>query len=291
MKIIIIANLIDWSKAFTSKNGSFYCGTTDEQKQNTVKILNLADLVIENTDLHPLNAPEFRINGGLFPVHNVVLSEQYDADFIYMITPEGKELKLETKTLSPQLTEIIEQSIRERKKALIVPKGVYFQGRNRKPFCNPEDIEKTFKSKIITAEQFVNGDNNYIIAPKQYFDATRLDSDVQLQDTEVLGIPKINYNVYSLIDMKFPRDKYKIVHINTGVVEGICRLHTSTGLRQMFPFDRIINVADATTPLVGIGLGYKTAEESRDACMRVGKDIGIEYKTTREILNEFWSRK
>lgn len=119
MKIIIIANLIDWSKAFTSKNGSFYCGTTDEQKQNTVKILNLADLVIENTDLHPLNAPEFRINGGLFPVHNVVLSEQYDANFIYMITPEGKELKLETKTLSPQLTEIIEQSIRERKKHLL----------------------------------------------------------------------------------------------------------------------------------------------------------------------------
>ena len=86
---------------------------------------------------------------------------------------------------------------------------------------------------------------------------------------------------------KFPSEKYQLVFINTGVVEGICRLHTSIGLRQMFPFDRIINISNATTPLYGVGLGYKTADESRKASTQVCRDIGIEYMTTEECLREF----
>jgi len=58
-------------------------------------------------------------------------------------------------------------------------------------------------------------------------------------------------------------------------------------MRQMFPFDRIINISNATTPLFGIGLGYDTAEESRQASTKVCKDIGIEYMTTEECLQEF----
>jgi hypothetical protein len=54
----------------------------------------------------------------------------------------------------------------------------------------------------------------------------------------------------------------------------------------MFPFDRIINISNATTPLYGIGLGYRSAEESRQASTRVCKDIGIEYMTTEECLEE-----
>jgi hypothetical protein len=82
-------------------------------------------------------------------------------------------------------------------------------------------------------------------------------------------------------------EKYDLVFINTGVVEGICRLHTSIGLRQMFPFDRIINISNATTPLYGVGLGYKTPDESRKASTQVCRDIGIEYMTTEECLKEF----
>ena len=101
------------------------------------------------------------------------------------------------------------------------------------------------------------------------------------------GVPSLNFNVFSLLKKKFPSDTYELVFINTGVVEGICRLHTSIGLRQMFPFDRIINISNATTPLYGVGLGYNSAEESRQASTRVCKDIGIEYMTTEECLKEF----
>lgn len=286
MKRIIIANLIDWSNSFVDKDGTFYCGTTDDQKENATKIVRLSDLVIYTTDLHPITAPEHNINGGLYPTHNAVLPEQYERDFIYSITPDGKKLQLGNKTLSPKLTKIINATLENRKKGMIVPKGVYFQSGLKEPFCTPEEIEETFNERIISPEEFVNGEVNYVIAPKQYFDATRLDSDIALPNVKLARIPETNYNIFELIDKRFPRDKYERVHINTGVVEGICRLHTSIGLRQMFPFDRIINVADATTPLVGVGLGYETEQQSRDACMRVGKDIGIEYMTTEEVLKE-----
>ena len=174
----------------------------------------------------------------------------------------------------------------DRKTGLIVPRSVYFQAGAKEPFCKPEDIEKTFDEKIITAEEFIKGNYDYIIQPKQFFDATKLVSDVELPDASIGGVPDVNYSVYSLIKQKFPADKYDLVFVNTGVVEGICRLHTSIGLAQMFPFDRHINVTDATTALYGIGLGYETSEESRAACIRVCKDIGIEYLSTEEVLAE-----
>jgi hypothetical protein len=282
-----ISNLIDWSQSFVNKNGSFYCGTTDEQKYNAAKIIRLADIVINNMDLHPVTAPEHAVNGGLYPVHNAVKPWQYGEDFIYMKTPEGMFLELANKTLSPDLTEILSEAASPRKGGMLVPRGVYFQGENRTAFCRPEDIEETFNYKIITRQDFLDGDYDYIVAPKQYFDATRLDSDISLPDDEMDGVPMQNFNIYSLLKRKFPSDKYDLIFINTGVVEGICRLHTSIGMRQMFPFDRIINISNATTPLYGVGLGYDTAEQSRQASSQVCRDIGIEYMTTEECLQEF----
>ncbi|MBU1976253.1 MAG: hypothetical protein KKG59_07665 [Nanoarchaeota archaeon] len=286
-KRVIIANLIDFSESFTDKNGSFYCGTTDEQKEHTADVVELADLVINATDLHPVTAPEFTVNGGLYPVHNSVHPEQYGPDFIFARTQTGEDLLLEDKTLSPRLTRIIRDSIQDRKSGMIVPRGVYFQGEGQSQFCAPTDIEETFDEKIISDKEFIEDDYGYIIAPKQYFDATRLDSDRALPDESIPGVPDQNYDVFSLLNEKFPSDEYEVILVNTGVVEGICRLHTSTGVRQMFPEARVINISDATTPLYGIGLGYETESESRDACEKVCKDIGIEYMTTQEFLDEF----
>lgn len=286
-KVIRICNLIDWSKSFVDENGSFYCGTNIEQKRNAAEIIKRADLVINNMDLHPVTAPEHAVNGGLYPVHNAVKPWEYGPDFVYMITPEGEALRLEDKTVSPELTGILSDAATRGRKGIIVPRGVYFQGESHTPFCTPRDIEETFKKRIISKEEFLEGDYDYITAPKQYFDSTRLDSDISLPQDDIKGVPPKNFNVYSLLKIKFPPDTYELVFINTGVVEGICRLHTSIGLRQMFPFDRIINISDATTPLYGVGLGYETADQSRQASARVCKDIGIEYMTTEECLNEF----
>jgi len=291
-QIIRVCNLIDWSKSFVDENGSFYCGTTDVQKRNAAEIIERAELVIATMDLHPVSAPEHAVNGGLYPVHNAVKPWEYSPDFVYMKTQDGEELRLGDKTLSPELTGILSDAASasntsKEKGGLIVPREVYFQEENQSIFCQPDDIEATFHQKIITKDDFLEGDFDYITAPKKYFDATRLDSVITLPDVEIKGVPEQNFNIYSLLKKKFPPDKYELVFINTGVVEGICRLHTSIGLRQMFPFDRIINISNATTPLYGIGLGYKTAEESRQASTRVCKDIGIEYMTTEECLKEF----
>ena|GEM_PF-980015 len=291
-QIIRVCNLIDWSKSFVDENGSFYCGTTDEQKRNAAEIIDRAEVVIATMDLHPVSAPEHAVNGGLYPVHNAVKPWEYNPDFVYMKTQDGVELQLGDKTLSPELTGILSDAASasnasKEKGGLIVPREVYFQEENQSIFCQPDDIEATFHQKIITKDDFLQGDFDYITAPKKYFDATRLDSGITLPDVEIEGVPEQNFNIYSLLKKKFPPDKYELVFINTGVVEGICRLHTSIGLRQMFPFDRIINISNATTPLYGIGLGYKTAEESRQASTRVCKDIGIEYMTTEECLKEF----
>ena len=288
-KVIRISNLIDWSKSFVDENGSFYCGTTPEQKQNSAKIIGLSELVISNLDLHPVTAPEHSVNGGLYPVHNAVKPWQYGPDFIYNLTPEGEKQRLEDKTLSPRLTGILSEAVSHRYGGIIVPRSVYFQGENNSVFCTPADIEETFGQKIITKEEFIEGNFQYITAPKQYFDATRIDSDISLPQDDIDRVPQQNFNVYSLLKKKFPPARYQLIFINTGVVEGICRLHTSIGMRQMFPFDRIINISDATTPLYGVGLGYKTPDESRRASTQVCKDIGIEYLTTEECLEEFGS--
>ncbi len=286
-QILRICNLIDWSKSFVDENGSFYCGTSDEQKKNAAQIIETSDIVIATMDLHPVTAPEHAVNGGLYPVHNAVNPWQYGPDFLYMTTPEGEEFQLGDKTLSPELTTILSSAASQRKAGIIVPRDVYFQERENNIFCQPKDIEATFNYKIINKNEYLEGDFDYITAPKQYFDATRLDSDIMLPDTAIEGVPSLNFNVFSLLKKKFPPDTYELVFINTGVVEGICRLHTSIGLRQMFPFDRIINISNATTPLYGVGLGYNSAEESRQASTRVCRDIGIEYMTTEECLKEF----
>ncbi|MCU0287493.1 MAG: hypothetical protein MUF15_14000 [Acidobacteria bacterium] len=290
-EIVRICNLIDWSKSFVDENGSFYSGTTDEQKYNAAKIIRQSEFVIATMDLHPVTAPEHAINGGLYPVHNAVNPWEYGPDFIYMITKKGEKLRLGNKTLSPELTGILHEaaSSSKKNKGLLVPREVYFQGINQSVFCLPADVETTFKEKIITMRQYLDGDYDYITAPKQFFDATRLDSDIMLPGVVIEGVPSHNFNIYSLLKMKFPPDRFELIFINTGVVEGICRLHTSIGLRQMFPFDRIINISDATTPLYGVGLGYETPEESRRASMRVCKDIGIEYMSTEECLDTFKS--
>lgn len=133
----------------------------------------------------------------------------------------------------------------------------------------------------------MKGDQTFITAPKQYFDATRLDSDFALPGGAPRGIPKVNYNVYSLLKLRYPAESYELIFVNTGVVEGICRLHTSIGLRQMFKSSRVINLTDATTPLVGVGLGFGTAHQSRDAYARVCKDVGVEYMSTAKFLSTF----
>ncbi len=286
-KTIIISNVIDGSESFMGVHGSFPCGSTQEEKDNTVSIMRASDFILYSNDLHPDDAKEFSINGGLYNAHDQVKPERFDSDYVIGFDLEGNEIQLGNKSVSPRLEETLQQAVEGRTAGIYVPREVYFQSEHETPFCTPKDIEETYKERIITSEEFVEGSFDYIIAPKKYFDATRTDSDRSLPKGSFEGVPDQNMNIYSLLEERFPSDEYELVFVNTGVVEGICRLHTSIGQKQMFPDAKIINISDATTPLAGIGLGYETAEQSRDACERVCKDIGIEYMSTEEFLEAY----
>ncbi|MEW5747704.1 MAG: hypothetical protein AB1793_02805 [Candidatus Thermoplasmatota archaeon] len=284
---VLIVNLIDWSRSFVDEDGSFYCGTTRDQKENAGKVVEHADLVIFSSDAHPVQSKEFAINSGLYPAHNVVLRSSTGPDFEYFVSAAGEAMRLGGRTMSPALTEDIGRHLRRRARGMIVPKEIYYQDGAEVPWFLPSDMERSFGTDAIGPDDFLEGDYDYIVAPKHTFDATRLESDYTLPRMVGEGIPAMNCNVFSLLRQRYPSSAFDLIFVNTGVVEGICRLHTSIGLRQMFKTSRIVNLKDATTPLAGIGLGFETPEQSRDAAMRVCKDVGVEYSTTEEFLHWF----
>jgi hypothetical protein len=284
---ILVVNLIDWSKSFVDDDGSFYCGTTAEQKEKAGEVVQHADLVIFSSDTHPMRSSEFSINGGLYPAHNVVRYFDSGPESEYFVTKSGRGMRLGSRTMSPELTAEIQKHLKGRRTGVIAPKEVFYQDGADQPWFLPGDVEKSFNARIATADNFISGALDYIVAPKHAFDATRLESDIVLPKSVAEGIPSTNFNVFSLLRLRYPADKHEFVFVNTGVVEGICRLHTSIGLRQMFKSSRVINLTDATTPLAGIGLGFETPEQSRDAAMRICRDVGVEYMTTNEFLKGF----
>jgi hypothetical protein len=286
---VLIVTLVDWSKSFVDENGSFYSQTTLEQKENAGRAAEIADLVIFSTDFHPITGEEHSINGGIYPAHNIGDFQRFGPDLVYHVTPEGRRLRLGNKTLSPQLTDPIQRHLTGRESGLIVPKEIYYQEGAKRPLFRPAEVSATLGAEIVSPLEFLRGRYGYIIAPKQYFDATRLESEALLPKKVAQGIPEVNYNVYTLLKKKYPKDEYDLVFANTGVVESICRLNTSIGLRQMFRSSRVMNLSDATTPLVGVGLGFETPEQSGDAARRISRDMGIEHMSTRDFIAEYTS--
>ncbi|MBI5698414.1 MAG: hypothetical protein HZC29_08055 [Thaumarchaeota archaeon] len=270
---------IDWSKSFVDENGGFYCGATQEQKDITVKIMEHMDLVIYTTDFHSINSLEFKLNGGLWPLHNV-------AEF-RKLKPTDYGLQKGT-TLSPEQTKTIDDAIDKSKTGIIVPKHVYYQD-GKDALFTYQDIEDAFREKIVTPEEFLREDFTFIISPKTHFDATRTVSEYKLpksNNIEGSMMPDKEYTVFDIIAAKYPTDKYEIVFVNTGVVENICRHYISTGQRQLFPNARIINLEGATTELAGIGLGFEDKKQVKDACRRISMDIGVEYMNTEGLVKE-----
>lgn len=279
-KRLLIASITDLSKSFVDENGSFYCGSTDEHKENAKRIvdavLNAGGLIVYNTDVHPYSSKEFARNGGLYPVHNLTKNFWKEA---YEENP-----KLKDKSLSPELTDVVNESLKGVKTGIYAPRHVYFQDKGPMDVSyEPEDIEKTFGERILLKDEFLNEDYQYIIAPKKFFDATRLSTDTHIgHGVNRTKMPRIEENIWSLIKEKYPENRYDITIINPSVVEGICSLYTASGQKQVFETAKIITPSDGITPLVGFS--FETGKQSRDATKRIAADIGIEYKTTNEIL-------
>ena len=273
MKKIYVGVNIDWSKSFVDDNGGFYCGTTEEQKEKAARLMPNLDLVVNTTDFHSIKAKEFKMNGGMWPLHNV-------AEFRNL---NVKDFGLaEGTTISPEQTEVIDKEINKSKSGIVVPLHVYFQDGNERSFT-PGLVEEAFGNRITTPEEFMKEEFTYIIAPKMHFDATTVISERLLPKNRE-GLPENEYTIFDLINEKYS-GKREIVYVGTGVVDNICRHYTTTGLRQKYGA-RIVNIVGATTELYGIGLGFENKQQVRDACERVQRDIGIEHKTLDEMLKE-----
>jgi hypothetical protein len=269
---------IDWSKSFVDPNGGFYCGTTDEQKALAAKLMPYLDLVINTTDFHSINSREFKINGGLWPLHNV-------AEFRRIkVTDYGLK---EGTTISPEQTEVINKMINKTKSGIIVPKHVYFQDSKKLSFT-PETVEEALQERIITADEFLRENFTYIISPKMHFDGTAEISQILLPQDKIPRVPNLEFTVFDLIEEKYGKkreEEIEIVYVNTGVLDNICRHYTSTGLKQKYGH-RVVNIIGATTELYGVGLGFEERHQTRLACERIQKDIGVEHKTLDEMIYE-----
>lgn len=274
MKTLYVGVNIDWSKSFVDQNGAFYCGTTEEQKNLAAELMPYLDLVVNTTDFHSINSKEFVINGGMWPLHNV-------AEF-RRLNVEDYKLKPGI-TISPEQTELIDSKIKKEKPGMIVSRHVYFQD-GFIPSFNQELVEEAFSYRVISPEEFIEGDYDYIISPKTHFDATTIIGSRLLPKGKFSGIPDEEFTVFDLIQEKY-HGKKNIVYVGTGVVDNICRHYTSAGLRQKYGA-RVINVIGATTELYGIGLGFTERNQTRLACERIQKDIGIEHKTLDEVISE-----
>lgn len=279
MKKLYVGVNIDWSKSFVDSNGGFYCGTTEEQKKLAAELMPQLDLVVNTTDFHSIKSKEFKINGGIWPLHNVAEFREID------VTDYGLN---DGMTISPEQTDIIDKEIDKSLTGIVVSRHVYFQGGEDLAF-SPDLVEKAFGHKIITPEEFMREKFTYLIAPKTHFDATTVVSEFGLPNKRISRVPDQEYTVFDLIQEKYGKN-HEIVYIGTGVVDNICRHYTTTGLKQKYG-SRVVNLVGATTELYGIGLGFENKQQVRDSCERIQKDIGIEHKTLDEILLELKERK
>lgn len=274
MKELYVGVNIDWSKSFVDPNGAFYCGTTEEQKELASQLMSHVDLVVNTTDFHSIGSREFKINGGMWQLHNIAEFREIDV--------KKYGLK-EGTTVSPEQTEVIDREINKIRAGIVIPRHVYFQDGESLTFT-PDLVERAFGHKIITPEQFMEEEFTYVIAPKNHFDATTIVSGYQLPKAQFERVPEQEYTIFDLIDEKC-KGKREIVYIGTGVVDNICRHYTTTGLRQKYGH-RVVNIIGATTELFGVGLGFEERQQTRVACERIQKDIGIEHKTLDEMLLE-----
>ncbi len=267
--------LVDWGESFVDSNGNFYCGTTTEQKEKAGKILKAADTVLEFNDVHTSASTEFLINGGFYPVHNLIKKDWNKAKELQV--PEGK-------TVSPQLTDALKKYVRTKEGVLFVPRDVYFQdyngGRDAKPAFSFEDVQDTF---LLPKMQAYDPSLEYIVSAKHMFNAAGMQATMHLGNFE--NIPDEDGNIFTAIKSYYGQGENISFDI-TGVVMGICIYQTAGGIRQLFPKAKINVIADACTHLIYKPLGIETEEQGNLVAKAMCTQIGVNYISTKESLGE-----
>ncbi len=276
----IIQVMVDWGRAFVDPNGSFYCGTTDEQKDIAVKIISGGDLWLFLSDVHSRRSSEFQVNGGSYQTHNLVKRDWYDLELLGVA--EGK-------TVSPELTDPLNDIVKSLPSGLIVPRHVFLQDYDGEslnkitPAFSFEDVENTFGARRLVPVEFLDGKIKYVINAKHFFNGAGLQSTEWMGN--IPGIPTIEMNAFTLIKEMY--GKGRDIDFNlTGVVMGICMYQTGSGIKQIFPNANVNIIADGATHLLVPSLGFSNEREANSALQAMCKQVGVNYITSREYLGK-----
>ena len=268
--------LTDWGKAFVDQDGNFYCGTTEKQKDNAVRIIQDADEVVNLADVHARASAEFMANGGMYPAHNLVKKDWHNLEDIG-VPPD--------KNVDPNLTDKLYDMVKDRKAGLIVPRHVFFQnydGENRPdPVFRFEDVEETFGIGRLKPQEYMDGGIDYIVNAKHMFNGAAMQGYDFLG--HVPGVPDIEMNYFTLLKQKYGQGKVLEFDF-TGVVMGICVYQGASGVKQLFPKAKVNVIADAVTHLAVPELGIPDEKVGDDVARRMCQQVGINYMTTKEYL-------
>jgi nicotinamidase-related amidase len=278
--------LVDWGKAFVDENGSFYCGTTDEHKHKAAAILDTKpDLVLEYSDLHALNTPEFNTNGGLYPVHNLIRRHWELAKTI-----PGYDQK----NTSPELTDIIAEKLKDRTAGIIAPRHTFFQNYNGekvediKPIYVLDDVVDTFRKPLLNPTEFLNGNVNHVIQTKYHKSGTIERATEWMGSYE--GVPTQQLTITSLLRQKYGLGE-ELEFVFSGVVTGICLGQTAEGMKDEFPRAKVTIISDACKHLVGKQFGLRDDAHGDEASLARFAQMGIEYITVDKYLEKMDAKK
>jgi hypothetical protein len=276
---------VDWGQSFVDTDGSFYCGTTPEQKQTAAKVSRSADLWLYLTDVHPRTSREFQAHGGLYPAHNLVKKDWPDAAALG-IAPG--------KNVSPEITAPLHAIVAGKPAGLIVPRHVFFQdynGGRPVPCFSFRDVEETFGVRKLDPVAFLDGAVQYVINAKHMFSGALLQSTEwmnspwsrELRESEAAcGVPSIEMNVFTLLKEKYGQGEGLVIN-HTGVVMGICIYQTASGIKQIFPKAEVNIIADGATHLLTPHLGFSEQRAADQALHAMCQQVGVNYLHSRDL--------
>lgn len=255
-----ICVLVDWSQAFVDEDGSFYGGATQQEKDNACKLVMMCDRIINFTDIHSKESKEFIPNGGIYPVHNLVDADRSVGD---------------KKNSSARVTQSIQEAINSKKltTGIIIPNNVVYQTGSTP--MNIDSILDTFDNpKHIHSPE--DNSYGYIISCKHFFNGTAL-------QYLPFGSLHDEFTAATLLQYQFG-DGEGLTFYLSGVVTGICVVHTAAGLKQMFPHSRVVIVKDACHPLIGKVYGIESESQNDAVVSALCHQIGIEYSPISTVL-------
>lgn len=253
-----ICVLVDWTQTFVDEGASFYGGATEEEKDKACVIIDKCDKVVSFCDVHTKESKEFVTNGGIYPPHALV-----DDDLSYC-----------AQNASCRLTKKLQDKINAKnlKAGLVIPNNVTYQTPDH-PIPR-EAIVKSFDN-LPVIEKISETGYDYMVSAKQFFNGT------QLQHLPY-GDNAKEFSAANILQYQYGKGDGVTFYV-TGVVTGICIIHTTCGLKQMFPNAKVVIVKDACHPLIGEMFGITSVEHNDVVIKGICGQVGILYQDLAEV--------